>query len=77
MKIRVQTTNDGAAHDWMRVFADDALLIEGRQLTAYEVLFELSERFPKNISLAPIIARGYIADIDVDTEADIEYEKVA
>lgn len=66
MRIKIQATHDGNVHDWIKVFADGQLLVEGRDITVYEVLFELSERYPNSINLEPLIARGYVATAEYE-----------
>lgn len=62
MRIRIQTTNDGDADDWVKIYCDNKLLVEGRKLTPYEIIQALSDRYPV-IQLEPMRAYGYIEEL--------------
>lgn len=65
MRVKLQTTYDGDCDDWLKVYVNKKLIIEGRRLTPYEILFELAERFPDDIQLEPLVARGYLIEEEV------------
>ena len=58
MRVRIQATYDGAVDDWVKIYADNKLLLEGRKLTPYEIFQALSERYPI-IELEPMRVLGY------------------
>lgn len=65
MRIKLQTTYDGSCDDWLKIYANGELITEGRRLTPYEIFFGLAERFPDEIELEPLIARGYLIEKDI------------